>query len=107
MVKSPFEKGGFRGILFSLFCLRVISSLSPPHGNNLLKIIQHYDNCQLREACPVKSVAIITKKFKPDALEAGRALKTWLEGRGVKPAISKTSPNPISRLCRTTWNSSW
>ena len=70
-------EGSLRGWPWS-FALAV----PDPHGNNPLKIIQHCDNCQLREACPVKSVAIITKKFKPDALEAGRALKTWLEGRG-------------------------
>jgi len=46
------------------------------------------------EACPVKSVAIITKKFKPDALEAGRAYKPGSKAAALKPAISKTSPNP-------------
>ena len=94
MVQSPFAKGGFRGILFSLVGLRVISFRSPPHGNNPLKIYQHYDNCQLREACPVKSVAIITKKFKPDALEAGQALKAWLEERGVKACHFENEPEP-------------
>ena len=42
----------------------------------------------------MKSVAIITKKFKPDALEAGRALKTWLEGRGVKACHFENEPDP-------------
>ena len=42
----------------------------------------------------MKSVAIITKKFKPDALEAGRALKTWLEGRGVKACHFENEPEP-------------
>ena len=42
----------------------------------------------------MKSVAIITKKFKPDALEAGRALLTWLEqAAGSRPVTSKTSPS--------------
>jgi NAD+ kinase len=66
----------------------------PRPGNNLLIITQHYDNCQLREACPVKSVAIITKKFKPDALEAGRALRAWLEERGVKACHFENEPEP-------------
>ena len=43
----------------------------------------------------MKSVAIITKKFKPDALEAGRALKTWLEGRGVKACHFENEPEPL------------
>ena len=42
----------------------------------------------------MKSVAIITKKFKPDALEAGRALKTWLEERGVKACHFENEPEP-------------
>jgi NAD+ kinase len=42
----------------------------------------------------VKSVAIITKKFKPDALEAGRALKTWLEGRGIAACHFENEPDP-------------
>lgn len=43
----------------------------------------------------MKSIAIITKKFKPDALEAGRALKTWLEGRGVKACHFENEPHPL------------
>ncbi len=43
----------------------------------------------------MKSVAIITKKFKPDALEAGRALKTWLEGRGVTACHFENEPDPL------------
>ena len=43
----------------------------------------------------MKSVAIITKKFKPDALEAGRALKTWLEGQGVKACHFENEPEPL------------
>ncbi|MFA4903439.1 MAG: NAD(+)/NADH kinase [Desulfobaccales bacterium] len=42
----------------------------------------------------MKSVAIITKKFKPDALEAGRALQTWLEGRGIKACHFENEPEP-------------
>ncbi len=42
----------------------------------------------------MKSVAIITKKFKPDALEAGRALKAWLEERGVKACHCENEPEP-------------
>jgi NAD+ kinase len=42
----------------------------------------------------VKSVAIITKKFKPDALEAGRALQTWLDERGIKACHFENEPEP-------------
>jgi NAD+ kinase len=42
----------------------------------------------------VKSVAIITKKFKPDALQAGRALQTWLKERGIKACHSENEPEP-------------
>ncbi len=42
----------------------------------------------------MKSVAIITKKFKPDALEAGRALQTWLDARGVKACRFENEPEP-------------
>jgi NAD+ kinase len=39
-------------------------------------------------------VAIITKKQKSDALEAGRALKAWLEARGVKACHFENEPEP-------------
>jgi NAD+ kinase len=42
----------------------------------------------------MKSVAIITKKFKPDALEAGRALRDWLDGHGVKACHVENEPEP-------------
>jgi NAD+ kinase len=42
----------------------------------------------------VKSVAIITKKFKPDALEAGRALQTWFSERGIKACHFENEPEP-------------
>jgi NAD+ kinase len=42
----------------------------------------------------VKSVAIITKKFKADALEAGRALEAWLRERGVKARHFENEPEP-------------
>jgi NAD+ kinase len=42
----------------------------------------------------VKSVAIITKKFKPDALEAGRALQAWLAGCGVEACHFVNEPDP-------------
>jgi len=42
----------------------------------------------------VKSVAIITKKFKPDALEAGRALQAWLDERGIKACHFENEPEP-------------
>jgi len=42
----------------------------------------------------VQSVAIITKKQKSDALEAGRALKAWLEARGVKACHFENEPEP-------------
>jgi NAD+ kinase len=42
----------------------------------------------------MKSVAIITKKFKPDALEAGRALRDWLTGHGVKACHFENEPEP-------------
>jgi len=42
----------------------------------------------------VKSVAIITKKFKPDALEAGRALQTWLDKRGIRAWHCENEPEP-------------
>jgi NAD+ kinase len=43
----------------------------------------------------MKSIAIITKKFKPDALEAGRALKNWLEERGIKACHCENEPEPL------------
>jgi NAD+ kinase len=43
----------------------------------------------------VKSVAIITKKFKPDALEAGRALQAWLNGRGISAYHCENEPEPL------------
>jgi len=46
------------------------------------------------EARLVKSVVIITKKFKPAALEAGRALRVWLEGRGVNACHFENEPEP-------------
>jgi len=42
----------------------------------------------------VKSIAIITKKFKPDALEAGKALRTWLETQGIKACHFENEPEP-------------
>ena len=42
----------------------------------------------------MKSIAIITKKFKPDALEAGRALQTWLNERGIKACHFENEPEP-------------
>jgi len=42
----------------------------------------------------VKSVAIITKKHKPDALEAGRALQAWLTARGVAACHVENEPEP-------------
>jgi NAD+ kinase len=42
----------------------------------------------------VKSVAIITKKYKPDALEAGRALKAWLSERGLAACHFENEPEP-------------
>lgn len=42
----------------------------------------------------MKSVAIITKKFKPDALEAGRALQAWLNERGVTGYHFENEPEP-------------
>jgi NAD+ kinase len=42
----------------------------------------------------VNSVAIVTKKFKPDALEAGRALQAWLRERGVKACHVENEPEP-------------
>ncbi|MEJ2672850.1 MAG: NAD(+)/NADH kinase [Deltaproteobacteria bacterium] len=42
----------------------------------------------------MNSVAIVTKKFKPDALEAGRALQAWLRERGVKACHVENEPEP-------------
>jgi NAD+ kinase len=42
----------------------------------------------------VKSVAIVTKKHKPDALEAGRALQAWLEEQGVQACHVENEPEP-------------
>jgi NAD+ kinase len=42
----------------------------------------------------VKSIAVITKKFKPDAREAGRALQTWLDERGIKVCHFENDPEP-------------
>jgi NAD+ kinase len=45
----------------------------------------------------VKSVAIITKKFKPDAFEAGRALQAWLQERGLTACHLENEPEPDIR----------
>ncbi len=42
----------------------------------------------------MKSIAIITKKFKPDALEAGRALQAWLQDRGIEVCHFENEPEP-------------
>jgi NAD+ kinase len=42
----------------------------------------------------VKSVAIITKKHKPDAWEAGRALLDWLRRQGVAAHHLENEPEP-------------
>jgi NAD+ kinase len=43
----------------------------------------------------VKSVAIITKKFKTAALEAGRALEIWFNAHGVKACHVENEPEPL------------
>lgn len=40
------------------------------------------------------SVAIITKKQKGDALEAGQALRAWLQGRGLDAYHLENEPEP-------------
>jgi NAD+ kinase len=42
----------------------------------------------------VKRVAIITKKHKPDAWEAGRALQAWLSERGLEASSMENEPDP-------------
>jgi NAD+ kinase len=42
----------------------------------------------------VKSVAIITKKFKTAALKAGRALEAWFKAQGVKACHIENEPEP-------------
>jgi NAD+ kinase len=42
----------------------------------------------------VQSIAIITKKQKPDALEAGRALQTWLKEKGINACHVENEPEP-------------
>jgi NAD+ kinase len=42
----------------------------------------------------VYSIAIITKKQKPDALEAGRALQAWLNERGLTACHFENEPEP-------------
>jgi len=42
----------------------------------------------------VKSVAIITKKHKPDAFQAGRELKDWFINRGLQACHLENEPEP-------------
>jgi NAD+ kinase len=42
----------------------------------------------------VKSVAIITKKFKTDALEAGQALQAWFKQQGIEAWHIENEPEP-------------
>jgi NAD+ kinase len=42
----------------------------------------------------LKSIAIITKKYKPDALEAGRALVAWCQSRGLAALHQENEPEP-------------
>ena len=42
----------------------------------------------------MNSLAIISKKFKPDALQAGRDLATWFESRGLAAQHLENEPEP-------------
>jgi NAD+ kinase len=42
----------------------------------------------------IAKIAIITKKQKPDASEAGVELRRWLEGRGVEAVVVVNEPEP-------------
>ncbi len=42
----------------------------------------------------VQRLAIITKKHKPDAWEAGRALQAWFKGRGLEASHLENEPEP-------------
>jgi len=42
----------------------------------------------------VNSLAIITKKYKPDALQAGRDLATWFQARGLAAHHLENEPEP-------------
>ena len=42
----------------------------------------------------MRSLAIITKKHKPDAWDAGRALQEWFKVRGLKVYLSENEPEP-------------
>ncbi len=42
----------------------------------------------------MKSVAIITKKHKPDAWQAGRDLRDWFQGRGIEACHLENEPDP-------------
>lgn len=42
----------------------------------------------------IQHVAIIIKKQKPDAYQAGESLKTWLTGRGAKAVLFENEPEP-------------
>jgi NAD+ kinase len=53
-----------------------------------------YDICQQREDWSVKRLAIITKKHKPDAYDAGRALEAWFKNRGVEALHLENEPEP-------------
>ena len=42
----------------------------------------------------MRSLAIITKKHKPDAWEAGRALQDWFKVRGLQVHLTENEPEP-------------
>ena len=46
------------------------------------------------EGVIVNSLAIITKKYKPDALQAGRDLATWFKSRGLTAHHLENEPEP-------------
>ncbi|MBM4273338.1 MAG: NAD(+) kinase [Deltaproteobacteria bacterium] len=43
----------------------------------------------------MKRVAIITKKHKPDAWEAGQALQAWFQERGLDAVSMENEPDPL------------
>jgi NAD+ kinase len=48
----------------------------------------------VREGVPLQRLAIITKKFKPDAWNAGQALQHWLQQRGLEASLLENEPEP-------------
>ena len=55
----------------------------------------------------MKSLAIISKKDKADAWQAGQALQAWFVPGGWRPATWKMNRTRTSRPCFRERSSSW